>query len=771
MKTTKRTLLLCFVFCSLIACDKQDDHGASETSAKAEPRYIGTQTCVACHEQEYKTWQNSHHDLAMQEATAETVVGKFDGRTFKYNDVESTFYTKDNQFYARTDGPDGKLTDYPIAYTFGVYPLQQYLIKFPKGRYQALNVVWDSRPKEQGGQRWFHLYPEAEQIDYKDELHWTGIYQNWNFMCADCHSTDLRKNYDFNSDSYQTTWFEINVACEACHGPGSNHVAWAEQPEADRAADDIGLTVLMRERHGVSWAIDASSGNAKRSQPRQTTIEIENCGRCHARRSVIHGEVQPGDPLLDNYRPSLLVAGTYHVDGQIDDEDYVYGSFVQSKMYRAGITCSDCHDPHSLQLRMPGNLVCLQCHLPDKFNNEQHHFHKSDYKPRSYALGNGTQCVDCHMPSKVYMGNDDRRDHNYHIPRPDLSVKYGTPNACNQCHDDKNAEWASSVVTKWYGPQEKPHFASALHAGRTAAPNAHELLKRIINDPDQAGIVRATALNEISRFVTMDSLPSIHSALRSDDPLIRYAAVGALDMVPVQQRTVMLFPLLEDPVRLVRIDAARALAGLPPEQLEIGQRQLLEKVLDEYMEEQRYNADRPGALTNLASIYVVQQKWSEAEKAYKDAIKRGPHFTPAYVNLADLYRQQGKDDKGEQLLKSALAKVRVDAPIQHGLGLLYARQKRYPEALSALKTAADHAPELPRYIYVYAVALYSTGKHKQALQVLESAHQSHPTDMDILYSLVTFYRENGQMEKSTRHLKRLAELYPNHPVVQQLRGH
>ena len=237
---------------------------ARRTPRPAAPgaEYIGSGTCRSCHTSEYESWTASHHSQAMQVAESGRVRGDFANAEVTYAGVTSTFFRRSGGFWVRTDGADGRLQDFQVKYTFGVSPLQQYLIEAPDGRVQALSIAWDTRGKEQGGQRWFHLYPK-ERITHTDELHWTGRHQNWNFMCADCHSTNVRKGYDAAQDRFQTTWSEINVACESCHGPGSRHETWARTPEwrsdpLSRSAHDNGLTVHFTERKQVSWVVESS---------------------------------------------------------------------------------------------------------------------------------------------------------------------------------------------------------------------------------------------------------------------------------------------------------------------------------------------------------------------------------------------------------------------------------------------------------------------------------------------------------------------------------
>jgi hypothetical protein len=374
----------------------------------------------------------------------------------------------------------------------------------PGGRLQALGVAWDSRPKEQGGQRWFHLYPD-QNLKPGDALHWTGRDQTWNYQCASCHSTDLQKNYDLAANTYATSWSDLDVSCEACHGPGSRHVAWAKSPEAKAhpadSPDRMGLTNWLKPIDHGHWEMNPETGIARRTE-KLTSAELDTCAACHSRRKVIAKDPVPGELFLDAYLPALLEPGLYHADGQIDGEVYEYGSFLQSRMYHAGVTCSNCHDPHSAKLHASGNALCGQCHMPAKFDVPEHHHHQ----PGSA----GAQCVNCHMPTKNFMVVDARRDHSIRVPRPDLSVALGTPNACTQCHTGNSAEWAAQTLAGWFphGRQTTPHYGTALHAGRIGAVDAEQQLDRLILDQGQRAIVRASALPLLASYASSASEPA-----------------------------------------------------------------------------------------------------------------------------------------------------------------------------------------------------------------------------------------------------------------------
>jgi len=731
-------------------------------AAAGPAKYVGGAQCATCHAKESAAWKGSDHDLAMQLADAQSVLGDFANAKFTYAGITSTFSRRDGKFLVNTDGPDGKLADYEIKYAFGVRPLQQYLIELPGGRMQALGIAWDSRPKAQGGQRWFHLYP-GQNLKAGDPLHWTGVQQNWNFQCAECHSTDLRKNFDATTGIFHTTWAEVNVACEACHGPGSNHVAWAEK-HGDYAAlaSTKGLAAALDERKGVSWAPVGQSGNSKRSTPRQSSREIDTCARCHARASRISDDYVHGKPPQDTHRLALLDDHLYWNDGQMRDEVYNWGSFVQSRMYAQGVTCSDCHDPHSLKLRASANAVCAQCHLPAKFDNAGHTRH-AEGTP-------GAACAACHMPTTTYMGVDPRHDHSLRIPRPDVSVRLGTPNACSNCHDKQTAQWAADAIGKWTGslPSSYQNFAAALRAGAQGAPGARGALLALIEDKAQPSIVRASAIARLGHLLTSVLSEAVARETNDPDASVRLAAVESLASAEPATQLRYLPRMLADPVRTVRIEAARALAGAPEAQLTESDRAAFAKALAEYVAAQTYNADRPEGRTNLGNLYAQRGDAAGAIAEYRKAIGLDPTFVAAYANLADLYRARGAEGEAVAALREGLTRNPRSAVLHHALGLAFVRQKETAESLKALRTSVELAPESARFAYVYAVALNSAGRTREALSVLAVALKREPYDRDVLSGLAFFTAQSGDRERALGYVQQLRELDPQNPQYAQM---
>jgi tetratricopeptide (TPR) repeat protein len=715
---------------------RQDLEQKRSAAAIAEPAasFVGRQECIDCHKAEYDKWQNSYHDLAMDVANGTTVLGDFNDAEIEHHGIVSKFYKKDQKYFVHTTGPDGKMDDFEITHTFGAYPLQQYLVPFPGGRLQCLTIAWDVDKK-----KWYHLYPDQD-IPADDWLHWTNQAQNWNGMCAECHSTHLIKGYDQETDTYQTTWSEIDVSCEACHGPCSEHVQWAQMPEMARPdTENFGLIVK-------------TSGLNSRQL-------VELCARCHARRSFLGDFKHPQADVLDAMIPQLLTEGMYFPDGQILEEDYVYASFLQSKMYNNDIRCSNCHDVHSLKRVKEGNDLCLQCHRAEVYDNKEHHFHKQKGEKGDpvqladgtiFEVGSGAQCEQCHMPGRYYMGVDYRPDHSIRVPRPDLSIVDKTPNACNRCHTDKDVQWSVDYMTKWYGQTRKPHYGSAMAAARDGKPDTVEILVRIADDILLPVVVRATAVSMLISYPEGKSIQALERALSDDESLIRHSAIRTLNLFALNENQRLRFavPLLYDPVKAVRMEAAMCLSPLPKEMLKENEQKLFEIALAEYKDAMAYNGDFPQSQFNQGLLYANLGDLNTAEKYYKRSIAIDALFFPAKVNLAMLYNQEGENDKAEELLKQAF-EIRPDLPdLAYSLGLLLAENNQLSEAVRYLKIAAEGMPGRARVHYNLGLLLQSRGQLPEAETYLLHALSIEPDNMDYLYALADHYLKRNMLSKA-----------------------
>ena len=626
----------------------------------ADYSFVGSLKCADCHRKEYNNWQDSHHDHAMDIADEKTVLGDFDNVRFSSHGVTSTFYRKEGKFLVHTRGPEGRMAEFVITHTFGWYPLQQYLIPFEGGRLQCLPIAWDVREK-----RWYDLNPDGA-IETSDWLYWTNAGQNWNGMCAECHSTNLKKNYDVVGNRYQTTWTDIDVGCEACHGPGSAHVTWAETP-------DMGRPVAANYNLKVR-----TSGITSRQL-------VDLCAPCHSRRAILGDYTHSEPDLLDTMLPSLLTPELYFPDGQILEEVYVYGSFTQSKMYHRDVKCSDCHDVHSAKRIKEGNGLCLQCHRAGEYDTPDHHFHKMKGEKGDpvkstdgeilFDVGAGAECMQCHMPGRNYMGVDYRSDHGFRIPRPDLSQKINAPNACNRCHTDQTVQWSEEWVGKWYGPGRKTHYGEILEAGRRRDPAVYDTLIGLAADSLYPVIVRATALSLLGAYPGPETTRVCEISLMDDEALIRRTAIENLNNLENQEKARLIGPMLYDPVKAVRIQAASALAGEPSENLEIDQKKLLERTLDEFIASMEYSGDFSFGRFNLGNLYKSLKDDDRAIKNYEAAVRIDTLFYPAKVNLAMMYNELGDQEKAETLFREVLRDIPGLHEISYSLALLLAEEE------------------------------------------------------------------------------------------------
>ncbi len=732
--------------------------------------YVGSQACIQCHAEEYKKWSGSHHDLAMQVATDSTVRGDFNNRQLEHHGVVSRMFRDGKRFMVHTEGPDGTLRDFEVKYVFGVEPLQQYMVEFPgedagksidtgsptsaQGaklpRIQVLRISWNTEARS-----WFHLDPPdvREKLAPDDDLHWTGIAQRWNNMCAECHSTNYQKSFVPEKEmaaagssaanakagngapsaggQYHSTFSEINVSCEACHGPGSLHIALARQwfPGWNR-------------QRGYGLA------NLKLTAENQ----IQACAPCHSRRDIVQAGFRPGDNFYDHYSNQLLLEPIYYPDGQIWDEDYVHGSFIQSKMYHKGIRCTDCHDPHTSKLKHDGNQVCTSCHQHPaaKYDSVAHHFHKPGTA--------GAQCVSCHMPTTTYMSVHARHDHSLRIPRPDLSLSIDTPNACTGCHlklenvaeakrpglrlyqdwmqkaregdvevkaeIERANRYCDQACDRWYGKDRRrdEHFGTALAAGQRGDMQAEGGLRKILRGRgyEAPAIARATALQVLAQLSPKAAAEEALRSIEDDHPLVRSVAAGTLVLNTTgtdTQRSASVNALeraLADKVRCVRTEAARILIEFPRNLISSNSSARLQAVLDELEQGLQYNNDRAGAHLSLGMLAELQGRSQAAMEHYRNAIRVEPRATGPRSNLAALLSRTLE-------IQSNLPPSTVEA-----ISAQVDRLRK--EELPLLARDVGLLPSAPAIRHRYGLALYLDGQKELAAEHLLKAATLEPTN-------------------------------------------
>ena len=731
-------------------------HKPSDYSTKKEAQFVGGKECISCHKVEYDLWKGSDHDNAMDVANDSTVLGDFNNVELEFRGKKHKFYKRNDKYFVYTEGSGGKMEEFQIAYTFGVRPLQQYLIPFERGKYQCLPIVWDTEKN-----KWYDMADmvySGEELNPNSWFYWTNQAQNWNGVCAECHSTNLEKNYNLEKDSFNTTWSDIDVNCEACHGPGSEHLDWAKLPEGARDYNK-----------GMGLIVQTSGTTSKQY--------IEACAPCHSRRTSLGVNDHTSNEYYNNHRPQLIMPSLYFKDGQIKEEVYVVGSFTQSKMYMHDVQCSDCHDSHSIKFKFEGNALCTQCHRAEEYDAYQHHFHKYanekgapviDKFGNKVAVGEGALCKTCHMPGRYYMGVDFRRDHSFRIPRPDLSITYGTPNACNDCHADKSFQWSENYIKKYYGERKKPQYSSALADGYLQKNEADTSLIKIIKNDLYPEIVRATALQYLSTYQNADVDSVILMMLYNPEPIIRETAVTNYNPETIEELVKILAPILNDPVKIVRIAVANRLSVIPKENFNEDQKKNLEAVLQEYLNSLLYTADFPTGKYNLGNYYSNKGEIKKAIKFYNDAIKTDSLLYPAKSNLALLYYDNGNLDDAAKLFIDLIKKNPEYKDGHYYLGLLYAEQGRFNESVENLELAAKEKSGNERIYYNLGLLYQKLNDFNQAEKSLLKAYSISPNDFDFIYALTDLYFKNGKKQKALKYAEELKNKFPSNPTGMKL---
>ncbi len=677
-------------------------HGAENTAhhfQKYSP--ITNQQCIACHQESQHQWQKSDHAKSMAIADKSSVVGDFNNVDVKHYGQKAHFFVKNKQ-YQVTISYDDNVDTYPIKYTFGYFPLQQYLVETEKGKLQVLPFAWDSREKKQGGQRWYHNYSH-EEIRPEDRLHWRQPLQNWNGMCADCHSDGLVRNYDKAENSYASQFDNINVGCLSCHGDMTSH---ANKTDENLAKSREGVTALNHPTG--QWLRKIGEKTAKWQGTKRNNDFMEGCFACHSLRSPLTDGINPNKAFLDQFTPQLPSAPTYHADGQIKEEVYVYGSFLQSKMYAKGVNCLDCHDKHTMKLKAEGNGLCLQCHSGEAYNVKSHHQHQES--------STGAQCANCHMPTTRYMGVDDRRDHSFKIPRPDLSEQFGTPNACIKCHQDQSNQWAAENLTKWHGKPgdllSSKQFLMALNSGQGLNLEDH---LSIIADTKLAVISRASAIQMLSFTTQMITAEILKPYLTHEEDLLRLSAAGAASLLPPADKVTHLSPLLSDKYKAIRVAAARSLLT---SEIAVENQQAFNSAFDELLASNDVNSWRGEGRANQALLALEMGDATKAEQALKAVIEIEPYYDIGYINLADLYRTQQRSAQVAAVLSKGMKKLPNAAGLKYAYALHLVRTQQHSKALGFFEKAMLLEPSSEQYLYAYILSLDGQGETVAALNKL-----------------------------------------------------
>ena len=732
-----------------------------EDQSQAYAGYAGSASCQKCHEEAYELWARSHHGLAERlPDPARDAAAFVPGRTFHHGTQQTSVRATNGEYEIITAGLQSTQEIFHVERIIGDYPLRQALVPFPGGRWQATEACWDPRSNE-----WFNVYG-AEDRRPGEWGHWTGRGMNWNTMCATCHNTRLRKNYDTTNDIYHTAMAERGVGCESCHGPMQAHNEW-QYANANKGLQDPTLRQLSRDQM------------------------LDTCAACHSRRGEITGDPKPGDRFLDHHLLSIVdESDLFYPDGQVRDEDYEVTAFLGSKMFHKGVRCVDCHDFHSAKVRLPGNLMCLSCHGPGATNapmiNPVTHSHHQvfGFNPSgtmtnldvmAYQRGTiketGGECINCHMPQTVYMQRHWRHDHGFTIPDPLLTKESGIPNACNRCHQDQTADWALKYVEQWYGDKmnrpyrQRAQTVARARAGEDTARN--DLLKMLQTDAQDYW--RAVAANLLERWVGEPPVTTaLVGKLTDTNALVRQNIVQTLatlgDASPPEVRTA-LQAALTDPSRNVRVVAAQALTPTVPLDSLAG---------SELLHMLAHNADQPAGQLQLGLFALGRGNATNALQHFQTAAQWDPYSPGIYHEIAIVLSQLGRAREAVTALQEAVRLAPRDAEFRYKLALALNELGDPKQVLAELEAAVKLDPRHARAGYNLGLARNAAGNPTGAIQALLTAETADPRDPRIPYARATIYAQLGQVNEARQAAHRALELNPNYhqatALLQQLPG-
>ncbi|WP_420848498.1 multiheme c-type cytochrome [Pseudovibrio axinellae] len=674
---------------------------------------------MQCHTKEYEAWEASHHRHAMEPANKSSVLGRFSAQKLDHALVPAIPFAKGGTYYMRLPNKDGRMEDKPILYTFSFFPLQQYLAETENGRLQVLPWSWDARPEGEGGQRWLQLYPHAKETS---SAFWRGPEQNWNFMCSDCHSTNVKKNFNSENRSYSTSFSEVSVGCEACHSGMARHVedkqlgSFHNVTQVSGPKNRLDLSARVKQ-----WHFEADNPT-RQPQQKSETDQHKVCFSCHSRRlQLADGQAVQSTEYFDRYLPSLLDEPLFFADGQPRSETFIMGSFLQSKMFEKGVSCSDCHDPHSGQLVAPEPQVCTQCHLATKFATRSHTQHPTSEK--------SPLCSDCHMPSTLFMAVDARKEHSFRIPMPGVSAAIGAPDTCTSCHVGKTQQWAQAKLDHWNQNNSKNGEASLLFfLARRSDPAALDGLLTMAQSPGENTMKRAAAIAYLANYKDPRIPEVLTKLVRNKNHFLRLAVIKGARNLPQQTRWHVVEPLLSGRSLAIRTEAASVLVE-DWTALSWPQKEQLAPALAERIATLSFNSDRAFSHLVKSEASLAQGYPNTAKQQIERALEVEPNSEEAHVARAEFLRSKGKSQEMWEALVNSL-KLRPDsATLNYLIALEQYRRGDLDGALSSFKASTQLAPEEPRYW----LALGLIQSHLGQKQSVSSLHRAWSNDRSAPY--------------------------------------
>ena len=694
-------------------------------SSPASEGLAGSSSCRECHQQFYELWSTSHHGLAMQPYT-----DKFSHQNLTPSQTpvrigKNTYipYIEVNEGWVLEQKPDGKMRHH-IAHVMGGKNVYYFLTQLERGRLQTLPIAYDVRTRE-----WFDTaasgvrhFPGTES---DAPLHWTDPAYTFNTSCYSCHVSQLAKNYDLSTDTYRTTWAEPGINCEACHGPGQEHVDICRSAKANQAPKDLRIISIK--------SFSTEQTNAM-------------CNSCHAKMSPVSASFEPGDRYFDHFDLITLEHPDFYPDGRDLGENYTMTAWLMSPCVKSGqLDCTHCHTSsgrYRFKNAKNPNAACLPCHRERVENVTDHTHHEVD--------SIGSKCVSCHIPATEF-ARMTRSDHSMRPPVPAATLKFKSPNACNICHKDKDAKWADDYVRKWHEKDyQRPMLeqASLVDKARRGNWDRLEAILEYISSQGRDEIVATALLRLLSGCESQAKWPVLITVLQKDaSPLVRAAAAQALDGYITAESVRALAKATCDKYRLVRVRAATGLSAIGVEQLPSEYQTSVKLATTELLKALDTHPDDYASHYNLGNIHMRRSDYKKALTSYQTAIELRPDFVPPYVNVAFVHNSMGRNDKAEASFRTAIALDPNNADVHLNLGMLLGEMKRSKDAEKAFRTAMTADPNSAVAAYNLGILLVSN-QPSESLQWCRKAYLLRPDEGRYGYTYAFYLFQEGAVEQA-----------------------
>ena len=730
MKKLSWVLLLGVILSFTVSCSKKPD------SQNTENEYVGSGSCIECHQKFYDLWSPSHHGKAMQPINAEFIKNE--------NILNSEDFSLEGKIYNVTIGDstitmiekDGnKTTSFDVVWVLGGKNVFYFLTPLEKGKLQTIplaynlnNKAWYNNPMS--ALRHFPEGPVDQALPWRDRMY------NFNTSCYSCHVSQLESNFDLANDSYQSTWKEPGINCETCHGPSGNHVRIFKNAKEGEVQKELGLIstkVFTADQH--NWS----------------------CAPCHAKMHPITSSYMPGDRFFDNYDLTVLDNTDFYPDGRDLGENYTYTGWLMNECKNnEEFHCVMCHTSSGRdRFKNNPNDACKSCHAERVADVVAHSGHK--------AGSTGAVCINCHMPKTVF-GAMNRSDHSFRPPMPEATIRFKSPNACNMCHTDKTPEWANSIVKQRKNgnyQEETMKWAELLREARLGDWKRLDKILEHIAKEDLNEVVIASFVRTLDNCDKEQKWSTIINALKSKSPLVRSSAAAGLNGNVSAEAKTALLQALNDEYRLVSISAASSMALFPKDRFTIDESQLVAKVTQEYLKSVVTRPDDWSSHYNLGIFYQNQGDANKALDSYETAARLYPESLMPLINSSVLYSYVGNTAKAEENLQKVIKIDPENEAANLNLGLLLAEQGRINEAEQALRTALRVNPKQAVAAYNLSV-LTAQQNIGEAIDFARTAADAMPEDPKYAYTLAFYQMQNNQKAEAIKTLNGLLKRHPEY---------